>query len=115
MIDHDLILLISNLELKMLIPFTPHCVCLKPDTLKELIKQNILKEDVDYNPFKVIAMDIKTDKQNIFDKEKYDEDDEESEIKTKEIEITEIALLIGIPNYGYFWVDQDEITFSYTP
>lgn len=95
----------------MFIPFTPHRIAIKPDTLGELIKQKILKENIEYTSFNVIAMDIKTEKQNIFDKEKYDEDDEEEEIKTKEIEVAEIMLLIGIPNYGYFWIDQEETTF----
>jgi hypothetical protein len=95
----------------MFIPFTPHRVNLKPDAIKELIKQKVLKEDTEYTSFSVIAMDIKTEKQDVFDKEKYDEDDEEDEIKTKEIEVAEIMLLIGIPYYGYFWIDQEETTF----
>jgi hypothetical protein len=96
----------------MFIPFTPHFVGLKEETLKELIKEKILRENpsLEYKNFLVIAMDIKTEKQNIVDKEKYDEEDEE-DIKYKEIEVAEIMLLIGIPNYGYHWLNQEDIIF----
>jgi hypothetical protein len=94
----------------MFIPFTPHRVKLKPDTIKELVKQKILLDEEFQIDFPVIAMDIKTEKQSVVDKEKI-EDEEEEGIHYKEIEVSEIMLLIGIENFGYHWVDQDEIIF----
>jgi hypothetical protein len=79
--------------------------------LKELIKEKVLKEhsDLEFKNYPVIAMEIKTEKQNVIDKEKYDEDEEN--IHFKEVEVAEIMLLIGIPNYGYYWVNQEDVIF----
>jgi len=94
----------------MFIPFTPHSVCLKSELFTELTKQDILGKNITCTHFPVIAMDIKTNKENVIDKEKFDEDDED-DVPYKEIEVAEIMLLIGIQNYGYYWVDQNETIF----
>jgi len=95
----------------MFIPFSPHNVKLKESTIKELIEQKILKDEFGNNCFHVIAIDIKSEKRQTVDLDKYDEDDDDEEVNYKEIEVAEIMILVAIPKYGYYWLDQSDITF----